>query len=133
MIPLYAVICEHQRAGQAGTIDLLGIFDRIAVPNVPAQHRGATFVVQIVTDDEADLGKHDFVVRIIRPTGKPLLEQRAVFQLRPEGGSWLAAGRLAFEFHGLLLPDLGKYLFSLDVDGTPFARYAMTVVQAPAK
>jgi hypothetical protein len=35
----YVLIAEYQREGQGGKLDLLGVFDRIYAPAVPAQHR----------------------------------------------------------------------------------------------
>jgi len=129
----YTVVCEHQRQGQRGTFDMLGAFDRLFAPHVPVQHRALTLILQLVTDDEADLGKHEFRLRIMRPTGKPLFEQQGMFAFKPEGGSWLASVRLGFEFNGIIFPDFGKYLFALEVDGKPAADQPLTVVQqAPA-
>jgi hypothetical protein len=36
--PQYVLIAEYQREGQAGKLDLLGVFDRIHAATVPAQH-----------------------------------------------------------------------------------------------
>ena len=128
----YAVICEHQRSGQLGTFDMLGLYDRVFAPHVPVQHRTLTFVVQFVTDDETDLGKKEFRVRVRRPTGQPLFEQHGAFQVRPEGGSWLASARIALEFSGLILPDFGKYMFEVELGGEIVATHPLTVVQQAA-
>lgn len=128
----YAVVCEHQRQGQRGTFDMLGAFDRLFAPNVPVQHRNLTFIVQVVTDEEPDLGKHGFHLVLSRPTGKPLFEQQGTFALKPEGGSWLASVRLGFEFNGLIFPEFGKYRFVVAIDGNPIADQPLTLVQQTA-
>ncbi len=125
----YTVICEHHRPGQRGTFDMLGLFDRLFAPYVPVQHRSLTLIVLVVTDDEPDLGKHNFRFRVVRPTGAPLFEQQGGFALRPEAGTWLATARLAFEFNGLIFPDFGKYVFELEVGGVTVATHPLTLVQ----
>jgi len=85
----------------------------------------------LTTNSEDDLGKHELQFRCVRPTGQPLFEQQGGFDLKPQGGSWLATARLIFQMQGMPLPDWGKYVFTIMVDGAPVASHPLTVVRPP--
>ena len=131
----YALIVEHFREGTHGKVDLLGQFDRVFAPQVPGAHHQLVVVALLTTDTEDDLGKHQLQFRCVRPTGQPLFEQQGEFELKPQGGSWLATARLIFQMQGMPLPDWGKYLFTITVDGAQLASHPLTVVrqQAPPR
>ncbi|HEY7686313.1 MAG TPA: hypothetical protein VH833_09440, partial [Gemmatimonadales bacterium] len=113
----YAVLTEFAREGARGKMDLLGVFDRVFAARVPAQHPQLVFVALIVADSEDDLGRKSVHFQCTRPTGQVLFEQQGEMELRPAAGTWLASGRLVFQVQGLPLPDWGKYLFTLQLDG----------------
>jgi hypothetical protein len=125
----YAILCEWVRPGPSGSIDLLGVFDRIMAPNVPAQHQHLVFSVLLVGDSEDDFGRHNFVQRVIGPSSRPIAEQRGSFDLRPWAGSWLVGHRMDFEMIGFMFVEFGRHRFELEVDGRPVATHPLTVVQ----
>lgn len=127
----YALVAEYQREGQAGKLDLLGVFDRIFAPAVPAQHRNLVFVAMLVTDDEPDLGKKSMRFTVTRPTGDILVEQRGEIAFTPGGGTWLASSRVAMEMQGMPLPEYGKYRFLLELGGVEVASYTLSVTPPP--
>jgi hypothetical protein len=130
----YAMIVEHFREGTRGKVDLLGQFDRIFAQQIPAAHQQLVFVALLVTDAEADLGRHQMQFRCVRPTQQPLFEQQGALDFKPMGGSWLSTVRVVFQLQGFPLPDWGKYVFTLLVDGIEVASHPLTVVreeQAP--
>lgn len=125
----YAMIVEHIREGTRGKVDLLGQFDRVFTPQVPAAHQQLVFVSLLVSDAESDLGRHSVTFRCTRPTGQPLFDQQGHIDLKPAGGTWLSTVRMVFQLQGMPLPDWGKYVFSLLVDGTEVASHPLTVVR----
>lgn len=129
--PQYVLIAEYQREGQGGKLDLLGVFDRIYAPAVPAQHRNLVFVALLVTDDEPDLGKRPMRFTVTRPTGEVLVEQRGEIDFKPGGGTWLASSRVGFELQGMPLPEYGKYRFLLELNGKEVASHTLSVTPPP--
>lgn len=128
----YALIVEHIREGTRGKVDLLGAFDRIFARQVPAQHPQLVFVALIAADSEDDLGRKDVRFYCRRPNGQPMFEQRGQIELRPAAGTWLATSRLVFQMQGLPVPDWGRYMFVLEIDGEQVASHPLTVVQEAA-
>jgi hypothetical protein len=128
----YAIVAEFQREGPGGKFDLLGTFDRIFAPGVPAQHRHLVFVVLLVADTEDDLGKKPFRFRVVTPANAVLVEQHGQVDLKPGAGTWLGANRLAFELEGMPVPDYGKYRFTLEVGGREVASHPLSVAPPPA-
>jgi len=129
----YAILAEHFRIGQSGTFDLLGVFDRIFAGGIPAQHRQMVLVVLLVASSEDNLGPHEFVLQWTAPSGKLLAEQRSTFVVKPEAGTWLGSARLIFEFQNLVLPEVGKYRFRIQVDGVEVAEHVLSVALKNAK
>ena len=125
----YAMIVEHFREGTRGKVDLLGQFDRIFARQIPAAHQQLVFVALLVTDSEDDLGRHRVQFSCRRPTNQPLFEQQGEIDLKPLGGSWLSTARMVFQLQGFPLPDWGKYVFTLAVDGVDVAKHPLTVVR----
>lgn len=128
----YALLCEFVRVGAAGAFDFLGIFDRLIVESVPAQTRSLAFVVLVIANSEDDLGKRSAKLTIRGPGPQPTIEQRMDFELKPSGGGWLASARLLFQFQGLPVVAVGKYVFSLAVDNREIASHPLSVVLSDA-
>ena len=122
------LLCEYARAGQNGSFDFLGVFDRIASPSVPAQHRSLAFVVQLICENEDGLGKREATIQCLRPGGVPLLEQKVRMNIRADGGTWLGAAKVVFNVQGLPIPEYGRYEFRLSVDGSVVATHPFAVV-----
>lgn len=125
----YFLLADELRQSRYGAFDIMGVMDRIYAPNLPAIHRRLAVIMFVVSDAEADLGKKPFRFWIAGPGGKTLLEQKGTLQLKPEGGSWLAAARLVLQFEGFPLPEQGKYVFTLEVEGVTVGTHPMTVVK----
>jgi hypothetical protein len=125
----YLILAEHLREGAQGKFDLLGPFDRIYAPSVPAQHALMHLVALVVTDDEADLGTHRFRLRFVRPTGAPLMDQTGTMKLKPEGGSWLGGFRFNFALQGVPLPEYGKFRFVLEIDDQEMGVHPLVVAR----
>ena len=127
----YAIICEVFREGLGKKADILGTFDRTFVPQLPAQQPSMFFVVHLYAENEDDLGRKQFEMRILRPNGAVLHEFQGSFDVKPEGGTYLSSGRVVFELRGMPLPDAGRYRMVLDVEGNEVASHPFTVVVGP--
>ncbi len=78
----YAVLAEFQR-----DTDLIGTFDRIKTPRIPAQQRNLVFVVLLVSDSLEDAGPRDVIIKCVLPTGKPIFEQAARIDMKASDDS----------------------------------------------
>lgn len=125
----YAIIGEHVRDGANGTFDILGVFDRVFAPAVPARHQRLVFVVQLVTTTEDGLGKQPFRMTVYRPNGKKHAEVSGQINVKAEGGTWLGTARINVNMDGIPLPEYGKYRFVVEVNGEEIADHPLTVVQ----
>ena len=128
----YAILSEIHRQGNLGTHDFLGVFDRILVDRLPGRHRQMTLSLSFYAEGEDDLGKKQFVLKCIDPSGNPVFEQQGVFEMRPTAGTWLASHNLNFEFQGLPILQFGRYWFRFFVDGKEVAAHPFTVAKRPA-
>jgi hypothetical protein len=127
----YALLAEHQREGQRGTYDLLGVFDRVFASSLPAQHARMVFVVQLVTMSEDDLGKHSMRMIAKAPSGRVITEVRGDMHIKAEGGTWLGSGRLNFQMEGFPMMEYGRHAFIIEIDGKHVADHFLSVVPAP--
>jgi hypothetical protein len=125
----YAIICEIAREGLKNKLDLLGVFDRIDTPRVPAQHQQIALVILLVADSEDDLGKKPMRLTCVRPNGTLLFEQQGEVEIKPAAGTWLGSTRIMVGMNGLVLPDFGKYAFRLEVAGKEVVTHPLTVVK----
>jgi hypothetical protein len=123
----YTLLVEHAREVGGGKFDLLGAFDRITTA-VPARVASMSFVSQLVTDTEDDLGPHDFTFILTTPSGKETVRQGGKFDLRAGSGGWLASTRVIFRFDGLPLEEHGHYLFAIEIGGAVVAAHPLEVV-----
>lgn len=127
----YFLICEFVREGTRNKVDVLGLFDRVFAPRVPAQHTGMVLVALLVGDHDDDLGKKPWRISCSRPSGEMLFEQQGIVDMKPMGGSWLTSSRLLAQLNGLPLPDYGKYMFRIEVNKVEVAAHPLTVAPPP--
>ena len=124
----YMVLCEIAREGLRGTFDILGTFDRVFVPRLPAQHPRVTVVALACADTEDDLGEHDVHLICQLPSGANLFEQHGRIRFQALAGAWLGSNRLVMTIGNMPLPERGRYFFELTVDGVT-ARHPLDVIE----
>lgn len=124
----YAIVAEHVREGADLKVDILGLFDRIYAGAVPLQHPNMSFVALIVAESEDDFGKKRIRLTFKGPKGQVIFEHNGEFEIRPIAGTWLATARVVFNLAGLPIPDYGRYVFRLDIEGKQIASHLLSVV-----
>jgi hypothetical protein len=123
------ILADAASANDDGTFSLLrgGISEVRVIPGSPLLFSGSLIVRLEATPEEK--GSYDVAIRIETDAGEPVGEQpRVKFVVGEKGSSVLNA---AANMH-LLLPKLGRYEFSVQVDGKKIDKTYLTAVAAPA-
>jgi len=120
-----AALCDHALVGQDGKLSMVGIFRNITVSSLPAQHPRMYLVAVLGLDP----GKHEVVVRLVRPDGT------AVMSEVPRIGVTAVAGQdvnVIVELNNLSFAAYGQHRFDLEVDGTSVGALPVGITQMPA-
>ena len=104
------VLCDHAMIGQDGKLSLIGIFDRIGVVQVPAQHP-RFFVVSVLQGDASD---GTVEMELQAPSGQTLMQEQ--ISIDPEAIAE-GSGNLIAEITMLPLEMVGRYEFRLRNNG----------------
>jgi uncharacterized protein DUF6941 len=119
----WAILCDYAFLDVNRKLCLIGIFDRIAAPAVPATHHQAALALKLVGEPGERVRLR---LEAVRPTGETLM--------RIEGDGELGEGGTA-EIHmgmaGLPLPDYGIYAFNLYIGDELARSVALTVTRPP--
>jgi hypothetical protein len=120
-----AALCDHALVGQDGKLSMVGIFRNITVSDLPAQHPRMYLVAVLGLDP----GKHEVVVRLVRPDGA------AVMSEVPRIGVTAVAGQdvnVIVELNNLSFATYGEHRFDLEIDGTSVGALPVGITKMPA-
>ncbi len=119
----WALLCDYAFQDVNRKLCVIGIFDRIFAPAVPATQHQAALALKLVGEPRERVRIR---LEVVRPTGEVLA--------RIEGGGELGEAGTA-EIHlgmaGLPLPDFGIYAFNLFVGDQLARTLGVTVSQPP--
>ena len=113
-----ALLADAATIDAAGKLNILGVFDRIAVSSFPVQHGRIALVLRFVAGmDEA--GRHTVQISLKDPRGTERVRLDGEMTLGPGPAS--AGGRIrvphVLNLDGLVFPEPGRYTFDVAVDG----------------
>ena len=112
-----AVLADAATIDASGKLNILGIFDRIAVAKFPAQHGRVTLVLRF-TAGTSEIGSHEVHIRMSDPDGVEVLSLSGEMQL---GGRTAPRDAIRvphiLNLDGLVFTDPGRYSFDVKVDG----------------
>ena len=120
-----AALCDHALVGQDGKLSMVGIFRNITVSDLPAQHPRMYLVAVLGLEP----GKHEVVVRLIRPDGAAAMSEV------PRIGVTAAPGQdvnVIVELNNLNFASYGTHRFDLEVDGSAIGALHVGVTKMPA-
>ena len=102
----------------SGKLNILGIFDRIAVSQFPAQHGRVALVLRFSAGLK-DAGSHKIEIRLRSPGGREIVNLDGNLQFGP--GPMTAGGGVriphVLNLDGLVFEKAGHYTFDIRVDG----------------
>ncbi len=110
-----AVVADHANVSAEGKLNILGIFDRIVVSNLPAVHPQMHLVVRLEAHPAERDRSHQVEVRLHDPDGQAVFELKG--EIVPQGppGEAITANHI-IGINNLVLARTGEYLFVVFVD-----------------
>jgi hypothetical protein len=124
----WAILCDYAFLDVGRKTCLIGTFDRIFTPLVPAHHHQAAIVIKF-TGTPGEVVK--FKIEVLRPLeagGTSLAALNAETKLGDAGTSEFSAN-----LAGLPLPDYGVYSFNIYVGNAPPKTITFSVVRPPGQ
>jgi hypothetical protein len=112
-----AFLADAATIDASGKLSVLGIFDRIAVTQFPAQHGRITLVLRF-TAGTSEIGSHEVHIRMSDPGGSEVLSLNG--EMRLVGGLGAQDGIRVphiLNLDGLVFTGPGMYNFDVKVDG----------------
>jgi hypothetical protein len=119
-----AALCDHALVGQDGKLSMLGIFRNISVSTLPAQHPRMYLVAVLGLEP----GKHEVVVRLVRPDGAPVMSETPRIAVTAAPGQDV---NVIVELNNLSFASYGTHRFDLEVDGSSIGALHVAISQMP--
>ena len=110
-----ALVADHANVSAEGKLNILGIFDRIAVTSLPAVHPQMHLVLRLEAHPAERDRPHPVEVRLHDPDGQTVFELQG--EVVPQGmaGETIAANQI-IGINNLVLGKTGEYSFVIFVD-----------------
>jgi hypothetical protein len=124
------LLCDCATQGQ-GKLNVLGAFDRIYSPKVPAVHPACTIAARI-RFSSIEEGSHRIKINVVDADGNkagPELEDNIT--VRMGEGEDSSARNLILNIHGMKLENYGDYRIDLAIDGRQEATLPLSVREIP--
>lgn len=128
-----AVLADYANVTAEGKLNILGIFDRINVTQLPAVHPQMQFILRLEAHP-AERGRlHTVEVRLHDPDGETIFELKG--EMLPQGGGpgQTIAGNQIITINNLALAKEGEYSFVVFVDNDLKTEVPLTVAQMPVE
>ncbi|MHC4396042.1 MAG: DUF6941 family protein [Planctomycetota bacterium] len=124
------LLCDCATQGQ-GKLNVLGAFDRIYSPKIPAVHPACTIAARI-RFTAFEEGSHRIKINVVDADGNkagPELEDNIT--VRVGDGESTCVRNLILNIQGLKLENFGDYRIDLAIDGRQEATLPLSVVEMP--
>lgn len=125
-----ALLADYANVTAEGKLNILGIFDRITVQELPAVHTQMHLVLRLEAPTSEQNKSHDVEIRLQDPEGETLLDVRG--DITPHGipGRASATNQI-LTFNNVQLSRAGTHEFVVTVDGATGAEVPLGVEIAP--
>lgn len=126
------LLCDSASDYQ-GKLCVLGAFDSLALPQVPAMLLHTALVLRI-RFERSEQGNHPFRLTMIDADGKPIGPnlQGELHVLAPPPGIDTTVQNLILNMNGLPLPRYGSYEFNFVLDGRQVIAVPLNIISPPA-
>jgi hypothetical protein len=121
-----AVLCDAA-TDYNGKLNLLGTFDTIYTPQLPAQHPQCSIATRIAFD-RMEEGNHKMVVNFVDEDGQPIMASMdvAVDVTFPPDATFISRNFIV-NIQQLKLDKTGLYSIDISVDGRPLSSIPLAV------
>ncbi len=121
----WAILCDYAFLDEKRKTCMIGVFDRIFAPAVPATHHQASLAIKLVGEPKE---KVEIKIDIVRPNGAVLATLQGGGELSDAGTTEITLGLAA-----LPLPDFGIYSFNIFIATELDKTIGMTVALPPQR
>lgn len=128
----YLLLADDVQELQRGKVNILGTFDQVFMPELPAVYRRFKVVVLLTAGSEDELGQHTVAFRLVRPNGQLAGEAGGAIKLTPAPGGWLSSARLILDMVNMTFREYGRHQIEVVVDGKGVARHPLTISRPPS-
>jgi hypothetical protein len=126
-----AVLADYAAVTDDGKLVVAGVFDTLAVAELPAAHAHVAIAVRIhVPVGEGP--EHDIAVRFVDPDGQQLLEMGGRLPVRHFDAERGAIAQIVVNLEPLAVQRLGTHAFDIFLDDEYAHTVNLEVVQGPA-
>jgi hypothetical protein len=127
-----AVLCDAA-TDYNGKLNLLGTFDTIYSPQMPAQHPQCAMAVRIAFD-RAEEGPHTLNMNFVDEDGQPIMRSMQIpVEAEFPAEATFISRNLVVNFLQLTFARPGLYSVDLSVDGRPLSSIPLAVKQLAQK
>jgi len=123
-----ALLADAATVDVSGKLNILGIFDRISVAELPAHHPHLSLVLRL-TASMGEAGHHKIEIVLKDPAGSRLMGMNGEFVVGP--GPALSGGQVTIpqvlNIERLVFPKQGRYSFNVSLDGEHHASIPLFV------
>jgi hypothetical protein len=126
-----ALLADYANVTGEGKLNILGIFDRITVQQVPVVHPQMHLILRLEAHSTERNRTHNIEIRLHDPDGETVFEVKG--DMFPQGTSVLSTStNQILTLNNLQLAKTGGYNFVVFVDNDLKAEIPLGVEQAPA-
>lgn len=111
-----AMLADYANVTTEGKLNILGIFDRIAVTKLPAVHPQMQFVMRLEAHPAEAGRKHSLEVRLHDPDGQTIFDIQGDLVVQPRGPGETIFTNQIITLNNLQLPKVGGYIFVVIID-----------------
>lgn len=127
-----AVLCDAA-TDYNGKLNLLGTFDTIYTPQMPAQHPQCSIATRIAFD-RIEEGQHKLVLNFVDEDGQPIMPSMdiPVEVIFPPDATFISRNFIV-NIQQLKLDKIGLYSVDLSIDGKPLSSIPLAVKRIDQK
>lgn len=126
-----ALLADYANVTGEGKLNILGIFDRITVQQLPVVHPQMHLILRLEAHSTERNRTHNIEIRLHDPDGETVFEVKG--DIVPQGSSVLSTStNQILTLNNLQLEKTGGYNFVVFVDNDLKAEIPLGVEQAPA-
>jgi hypothetical protein len=127
-----AVLCDAA-TDYNGKLNLLGTFDTIYTPQLPAQHPQCSIATRIAFD-RMEEGQHTLVMNFVNEDGRPIMSSMDVpVEVTFPPDATFISRNFIVNIQQLKLEKTGLYSIDLSIDGRPLSSIPLAVKRMDQK
>lgn len=125
-----ALTADAATIDSSGKLNLLGVFDQIAVARFPARHGRLSLVLRFI-GGVTDAGTHELTIKLATPRGKEMVSLRGELNVSAGRGSLQTGIRVphVINMDGLVFNEAGVHTFTILVDDRHRATLPLTIAR----